>query len=116
MVVAVSDAEGWVAVLDRIDDDAERHGVGELLESDVLALHLAPDRIGGLFAPGDIGAEAVFGQRAAQALDDPTDDVATTGAQELQPIDDGSPPIRIQPGECPIRTERRRVGKTWDMS
>src|SRR3546814_11817853 len=91
MVVAVSDAEGWVAVLDRIDDDAERHGVGELLESDVLALHLAPDRIGGLFAPGDIGAEAVFGQRAAQALDDPTDDVATTGAQE--------------------RSEERRVGK-----
>src|SRR3546814_3353344 len=112
MVVAVSDAEGWVAVLDRIDDDAERHGVGELLESDVLALHLAPDRIGGLFAPGDIGAEAVFGQRAAQALDDPTDDVATTGAQELQPIDDGSPRIRIQLGECQIDRKSKRLNSS----
>ena len=34
-----------------VDDDAEGDDVGELLELDILALHLAPDRIRLLLAP-----------------------------------------------------------------
>ena len=47
-------AQRGVAGLPRRHDDAERHDVGELLEGDVAALHLLPDRVGRLLAPGDL--------------------------------------------------------------
>ncbi len=46
----MDDAERPVALVHRLDDDAEAEDVGKLLEGDGLALHLAPDRIGALLA------------------------------------------------------------------
>ena len=48
---AVGDAQGAIAVLDRVDHHPEGHDVGKLLEADILVLHFVPHRIGGLFAP-----------------------------------------------------------------
>ena len=44
----VHDAERLVALGQRLHDHAEAEDVGQLLEADRLALHLAPDRIGRL--------------------------------------------------------------------
>src|SRR5690606_41659386 len=43
-VAAVNHAERGVAVGHAVDRDAKGHDVRQLLEADVLALHLAPDR------------------------------------------------------------------------
>src|SRR6185369_10866083 len=42
----VNNTKRVVALADAVDEHTKRHHVGELLERDVLALHLAPDRIG----------------------------------------------------------------------
>jgi len=65
-VMAVNDAQGPIAIFDRIDHDPEGHDVGELLESDVLHLHLAPDGEGSLFPARHLGLDAVFLQDRAQ--------------------------------------------------
>ncbi len=71
----MDDAERRIALLGR-HHDAERHDVGELLEPDILALHLAPDRIGGLLAPGHNRIDAAFLQRLLQLGRDPADETA----------------------------------------
>ena len=47
---AMRDAERAVAFIDAGDDDAEAENIGELAEREMLALHLAPDRIRPLLA------------------------------------------------------------------
>ena len=47
----MDDADDAVAILDRLHDDAKAENIGELLEGDRIALHLAEHRIGRLFAP-----------------------------------------------------------------
>ena len=64
----VDDAERLVALGDRLHDDAEADDVGELLEADGLALHLAPDRIGALAASGDLRDDAAVAELARQLL------------------------------------------------
>lgn len=49
----VDHAEGAIAVVRRLDDQAEGIDVGDFLEGEPLALQLAPDRIGPLFAAED---------------------------------------------------------------
>jgi hypothetical protein len=56
----VDDPERAVAVLDLIDDDAEAENVGELLEGDRFALHLAEDRIRLLAPAGRPAPDAVL--------------------------------------------------------
>ena len=49
----VDRAQRVIALADIVDQDAEGHHVGELLERDVALLHLAPDRIGRFLAAHD---------------------------------------------------------------
>jgi len=65
----VDDAQRPVDVVERIDQQPERHDVRQLLEIDVVALHLAPDRIGLLLAPRHAGLDAALGQQRFQLID-----------------------------------------------
>src|SRR5712691_10634114 len=102
VIGGMDDAQRVVAIADPVDQHAEGHHVGELLERDILALHLAPDRIGRFFAAGDVGSEAALFQRLAQLLDDARDDVATLLAQEPEARDYARPRIRMQLGKGEI--------------
>ena len=64
----VHDAQRPIALLDIVDDDAEAEDVGQLLEGDVLALHLAPDRIGLLLPPAHLGLDAASRQLLAELV------------------------------------------------
>ena len=63
----VHDAERAVALRHRLHDDAEAENVGQLLEADRLALHLAPDRIGPLAPAVDHRGDAGLGELARRA-------------------------------------------------
>ena len=52
----VDDADRLIAFSHRVHDHAERENIGQLLEADRLALHLAPDRIGALLPALDLAA------------------------------------------------------------
>jgi hypothetical protein len=73
----------------------------KLLERHVLALHLAPDRIGRFLAAGDGGAEAALGQLAGQLAGDARDDVAALVAQKAEPRGDARARIGVKLGERP---------------
>src|SRR5690606_37622018 len=101
-ITGVDHAERLITLLDRIDDDAERHDVGELLERDVLALHLQPDRARTLLAAGDRGLELRLLEVPRQLGDDPRDEIAAAPAQELQALDDRFAGVRIELRESEI--------------
>ena len=65
-----------IDVGDVVDDDAEGHHVGQLLEADVPLGHLLPDRIRMLLAAHDLGFEAVVGEIELKSEADPVDEVA----------------------------------------
>jgi hypothetical protein len=69
----VGDAQHAVAVVDRLNDDAERIDVRQLLEADLLVGHLAPDGVGLLLSPEHLGLDAhlgkLLGERLAAVLD-----------------------------------------------
>ena len=79
------DAERLVAVGQRLDDDAEAENVGELLEADRLALHLAPDRIGALAPPLHLGLDAAVGELLGELLLDLGDRRAVALGQRVEP-------------------------------
>ncbi len=58
----VDQSERAIDVGDVVDDHAEGHDVGQLLEADVALGHLLPDREGMLFAAHDLGLEAIVGE------------------------------------------------------
>src|SRR5262249_25644833 len=62
----MDNAERLIALREALDDDPEAVDVGELLESDRLALHLAPDRIGALAAALDGRGNAARGKLLRQ--------------------------------------------------
>src|SRR5690606_6678626 len=76
-VVGVNDAERGVAVLDRVDDDAKGHDVGQLLERNVLALHLQPDRPRTLLAPRHCRFQPLSRKRVREFVYDAPDNVLT---------------------------------------
>ena len=98
-VAAVDDAQRRVAVGHAVDLDPERHDVGQLLEADVLALHLAPDRERRLLAAEDLGLDAGVVQGLAQLGDDPLDQVAVVLAQLAEAVADRLARIRPERGE-----------------
>ncbi len=102
VIGGMDDPQRVIAIADPVDQHAEGHHVGQLLERDVLALHLAPDRIGRFFAAGDARRQAAFLQGLAQLGDDPRDDVAALLAQEAETRDDAGPRIRIELGKGEI--------------
>ena len=82
------DAERLVALGQRLHDDAEAEDVGELLEADRLALHLAPDRIGALAPAGDLGGDAAVGEFLGELLLDLGDQPDVARFQRLEPLAD----------------------------
>ena len=85
----VDQAERAIAFLDRADDHAERHDVGQLLEADVALGHLPPDRIGMLLAALDLGLDAVRLEMRLDAAADALDEVAAAAlVQPLEPLGD----------------------------
>ena len=95
-------AQRVVAILDAADHDAERHDVRELLEADILLLHLAPDRVGCLFAAGDLGLDARLFHRVVESDDDPFDQVGALLLQEGQARADAFARLGLQLGEGQI--------------
>ena len=95
-IVAVDDAERLIALGHRGDDDAKRHDVGELLETDMVPLHLAPHRIGRLFAARNFGLQPPFGLDPLQLVDDTDDQILAAGAQETKPRQDRFAGIRVE--------------------
>src|SRR3546814_15545508 len=84
-----------VAILDIADDRAEGHDVRQLLEADMALGHLAPDRIGMLLAPLDLGFDAVRFEVRLDATPDPLDEVAAALVTLLEPPGDRF--IRVGP-------------------
>ena len=82
------DAERAVALLDRFHDHAVAENIGELLEADRLALHLAPDRIGPLVAAVDLGGDAAVGELALELLLDLGDQVLAALGERGQAFGD----------------------------
>ena len=82
------DADDAIAILDVFNDNAEAENVGELLESDRFALHLAPHRIGLFLASLHLGVDAPCGEFGGQLLLDRGDDFAVLLAQIVEPRGD----------------------------
>ncbi len=79
-------SQGGVARLLARHDDAERHDVGKLLEGDVAAVHLLPDRVRRLLAPrhlDHLGPRLVAD--ALEFLAHLLDHIGALAAQEIQP-------------------------------
>ena len=102
MIGAVDHAQRRVAVGHAVDMDAKRHDVGELLEADVLALHLAPDRVGRLLAPGNVSLDAGRAQHLRELGDDSVDQIDVALAQMAQPVQHALAGIGPQLGEGQI--------------
>ena len=66
----VDDAEGGIAVLDRVGDDPERQKIVDLAEIDALALHLAVDAVRPLDPGMDLDGDTVV---LHQALEQPAE-------------------------------------------
>ena len=82
----VHDAERLIAFADIADDDAEAENIGQLLEADRLAFHLAPDRIGTLAAAGDFGGDAAVGELSSELFFNLGDPAARFGGKRLEPL------------------------------
>src|SRR5262249_48706417 len=79
----VDDAERLIALGERLHDDAEPDDVGELLEADRLALHLAPDRIGALAPARYLGGNAAIGKLPGELLLDLADQADVARLQRI---------------------------------
>ncbi len=78
----VDDAEDAVAGRDRVDEDAERQDVVELVERDLLPGELLADRPGPLDAPRHLGLEA----RRPDLLEELAPDLLDGRRRRLQPL------------------------------
>ena len=81
----VDDADDAIAVLDIFNDDAKPENIGQLLEGDRFALHLAPHGIGMLLAALDLRFDAPRGEFVGEFLLDLCDDLAVLAAKLLKP-------------------------------
>ena len=93
------DAHRGITIGDRIDEDAEAVDIGKLLESDRVALHLPPDRIG-LFLPAlDLDLDAAPRELVLQLVGDTGDQRAVLRLQPFEPVDDELVGVRHQIAE-----------------
>ena len=96
---AVDHTQRAVAVVLRLDDDAEAVDVGQGRKADRLALKLAPDRIGRLLSAIDIGLQARLGQDPLDLARHAVDGATMLQLQRLQPPLDGGLGRWVQMGE-----------------
>ena len=99
---AVNCAERPIAFLDRPDLDTKSHDVAELFELDILALHLAPDRIGRFFPAAYVRLQAGVLKRPGKRIDDPRHQRLAGCPKELEPLHDRRPRIRVDMREGQI--------------
>ena len=93
------DAERLVAVGDGLHDHAETEDVGQLLEADRFALHLAPDRIGA-FAPAlHLRLDAAVGKLLGELLLDLGDQMVVALGERVEPPADHVVGFRIKLAE-----------------
>ena len=77
-------ADGGVTVGDRIDENAKAIDIGQLLEGDRAALHLAPDRIGLLLATLHLDLDAPPGELVGELRRNARDDRAILDLHRLE--------------------------------
>ena len=97
--VGVHDAEGRVAVVDLLDDDAHRPYVIELGELEMLLLHLAPDAVDVLGPAVDIGLYAVLGKRRLELGDELVDVGLTVNPLLVEQVRDLLVDVRMKIAE-----------------
>ena len=95
----VHDAERLIAIPDGLDDDAEGEQIGQLLEADRLALHLAPDRVRPLLPPLHHRRDAAIGELLGQLLFDVGGEIVIALGECRQPLGDDAIGIRIELAE-----------------
>ena len=95
----VHDAERPVAIVGAVHDDPEAVDVGQLLEGDRLPLHLAPDRVRLLAAPGHDGLDLLRAELRHQAGRHLLDQLAVPVGQVLQALADGGVRLGVQVAE-----------------
>ena len=100
--MAVNHAQRRITVGNGIHHDPKGHDVGEFFETDVLALHLAPDRKRRLLPSGDLHLEPGFSERGTQFSDDPIDEIGVVLSELGKPIDHRLPGIGPKSGERQI--------------
>ena len=88
-------AKGLIAILDIVDEHTETVNIRELLKADRLALHLAEDRIGPLFAPADIGHKPLLGEGLFQFTLNLLDQGFVVAAKTLQALGNRLERIRV---------------------
>ena len=79
------DAERLVAVGQCFHDNAESENVGQLLEADRFAFHLAPDRIGALATPDHPRLDAAVGEFFGELLFDLRDQQLAALGERVEP-------------------------------
>ena len=95
----VDDAERLVALRHLAHHDAEPEDVGQLLEADRLALHLAPHRIGA-FAPIEHGRhDAAVGELLGELILDLADQAVVARRERVEPRADDLVGLRVQHAE-----------------
>ena len=95
----VHDAERLIAIPDRLDDDAEGEEIGQLLEADRLALHLAPDRVRPLLPALHHRGDAAIGKLLGELLFDVDGQIVVAIGERGQPLGDDVIGIRIELAE-----------------
>ena len=93
------DAERLIAVGHRLHDHAEAENVGQLLEADRFALHLAPDRIGALAPAQHARRDAAVGEFLGELLLDLADQVLVAVGERIEPAADHLVGLRIELAE-----------------
>ena len=92
----VDDTERLVALRNRLHDHPEPEDIGQLLEADRLALHLAPHRVGRFAPPAHARRDPTVRQLLGQLLLDLADQVAVALGHRLEPLVDDLPGVRIE--------------------
>ncbi len=98
----VDDTERLITLRDGADDDAEAENIRELLETDSLALHLAPDRVRALAAAQHFDVDAAVAELSCELLLDLADPAAGPLRQRLEPLGDHFMRFGVQLTECQI--------------
>ena len=92
----MDDAERLIALRDRVHDRTETENIRELFEAERLELHLAPDRVGVLAAPGHAGGDPAMGKLGRELMLDFADQVAVAGGERIEPRADDLERLRMQ--------------------
>jgi len=92
----VHNADGPVALVHRAHKDTKSENVGKLAKGEMLALHLAPDRIGPLLAAIDLRLDTILSKLGGQRLFNLAQHIAAFLMELGKPVLDNLVGIRIE--------------------